>query len=152
MKRIIVLLILSVLICSCVCLSEKSLAPTNSIMILEPYRHSGTWVFDDPITGLVREPFVEGVPEMIDYLVKDIPDANKGFRMLFSAKPFPEHMMKVTWRRAEHGGNWYFSEELNMEGWLCPALFKYFKGAPKEIYVKAEKKSFYGERGPTTNR
>jgi len=25
-----------------------------------------------------------------------------------------------------------------MEGWLCPALFKYFEKAPKEIYVKAE--------------
>jgi hypothetical protein len=25
-----------------------------------------------------------------------------------------------------------------MEGWLCPALFKYFEKAPKEIYIKAE--------------
>ena len=78
---------------------------------------------------------------MIDYLVKDIPDADKGFRMLFSSKPFPEYMMKVTWRQAEMGGNWYYSEELEMEGWLCPALFKYFREAPKEIYVKAEKRN-----------
>jgi hypothetical protein len=27
-----------------------------------------------------------------------------------------------------------------MEGWLCPALFKYFEVAPKEIYAKAEAK------------
>jgi hypothetical protein len=25
-----------------------------------------------------------------------------------------------------------------MEGWLCPALSKYFQKAPNEIYVKAE--------------
>jgi hypothetical protein len=25
-----------------------------------------------------------------------------------------------------------------MEGWLCPALFKYFEAAPKDLYVKAE--------------
>ena len=24
------------------------------------------------------------------------------------------------------------------EGWLCPALFRYFAKAPKELYVKAE--------------
>jgi hypothetical protein len=25
-----------------------------------------------------------------------------------------------------------------MEGWLCPALLKYFDHAPKELYAKAE--------------
>lgn len=25
-----------------------------------------------------------------------------------------------------------------MEGWLCPALFKYFEQAPARIFVKAE--------------
>jgi hypothetical protein len=75
---------------------------------------------------------------MIDHLVRDIPDADKGFRMLFSAQPFPGYMMKVTWRRAEYGGNWYYSEQLGIEGWLCPALFRYFKEAPKEIHVRVE--------------
>jgi len=28
-----------------------------------------------------------------------------------------------------------------MEGWLCPALFKYFEKAPQEIYAKFEEKS-----------
>jgi hypothetical protein len=28
-----------------------------------------------------------------------------------------------------------------MEGWLCPALFKYFDKAPPELYVRAEPKS-----------
>jgi len=27
-----------------------------------------------------------------------------------------------------------------MEGWLCPALFRYFDKAPPELYVKAEAK------------
>jgi hypothetical protein len=25
-----------------------------------------------------------------------------------------------------------------MEGWLCPALFKYFESAPKTLYAKAQ--------------
>jgi hypothetical protein len=41
----------------------------NAIMVIAPYRHEGTWVFDDPSAGLVKEPFVAGIPEMIDILV-----------------------------------------------------------------------------------
>jgi hypothetical protein len=114
--------------------------PANSIMVLMPYRHAGTWVFDDPAVGLRQEPFVAGIPEMIDGMVKDIPDADKGFRLLFSAQPFPGHTHKLIWRRGDMTGNWYYSEQYQKEGWLCPGLFKYYRDAPKEIYVKAERK------------
>jgi hypothetical protein len=29
---------------------------------------------------------------------------------------------------------------MDKEGWLCPALFKYFETAPPELYAKAEEK------------
>ena len=37
--------------------------PTRSdmpqgVLVLEPYREDGTWLFDDPAAGLHREPFV----------------------------------------------------------------------------------------------
>jgi hypothetical protein len=110
----------------------------NSIMVLQPYWHAGTWVFDDYDKGLDKEPFVCGIPEMIDDMVKDIPNARQGFRLLFSACPLPGHTHKLEWRREEDGGNWYYSPNLNAEGWLCPALFKYFTIAPQELYTKAE--------------
>ena len=44
----------------------------NSIQVISPYWYNGFWVFDDERRGLVQEPFVSGVPDMIDYLVKDI--------------------------------------------------------------------------------
>ena len=34
------------------------------------------------------------------------------------------------------GGNWYDSPDLDIEGWLCPALFKYFEVAPERIYAQ----------------
>lgn len=110
----------------------------NSILIIQPYRHAGIWVFDDAATGLVQEPFVEGVPEMIDELTREIPNAASGFRLLFASTPFPNYQEKIEWRREEFGGNWYYSPTYDREGWLCPALFKYFDSAPREIYVKAE--------------
>lgn len=110
----------------------------NSILIIQPYRYAGTWVFDDPNTQLVQEPFVEGVPEMIDQLISEIPNAADGFRMLFASAPFPGWQAKLEHRREEYAGNWYYSPTYEREGWLCPALFKYFEAAPPEIYIKAE--------------
>jgi hypothetical protein len=113
---------------------------TNQIQVIVPYwlESAQTWVFDDERVGLVQEPFVSGVPEMLDHLVTEIPDARKGFRLLFSSGPFPGVQRKLEWVREEFGGNWYRSDQPPMEGWLCPALFRYFESAPAELYVKAE--------------
>ena len=112
----------------------------NQIMAIAPYWQTelGTWVFDDPQVGLTQEPFVSGVPEMIDNLVSDIPDARHGFRLLFSASPFPGYQRRLARQDEEYGGYWYASEEPGMSGWLCPALLRYFDEAPDDLYVKAE--------------
>ena len=77
---------------------------------------------------------------MIDHLVREIPDARDGFRMIFSRRPFPGWQEKLTWLRQDDArvGNWYWSDAIQADGWLCPALFRYFKSAPPEIYVRAE--------------
>jgi len=113
-------------------------ATDNHLLVIEPYRHAGTWVFDDPRVGLQREPFVRGIPEMIDRLVADLPAAEQGFRLIFSAADFPGHEMHLLRVRDESGGTWYRAEGYRMEGWLCPALFRYFDEAPAELYVRAE--------------
>jgi hypothetical protein len=110
----------------------------NSLQVLRPYKWEGSWVFDDPSVGLVKEPFILGVDKMIDELVRTIPGAEQGFRLIFSAQPFPEYTAKLEWRREESGGSWYFSPTFGTEGWLCPALFKYFEKAPAQLYAKAE--------------
>lgn len=107
----------------------------NSINVIAPYKHLNTWVFDDLRVGLSQEPFVSGADRMIDRIVADIPEAGRGFLMMFSASEFPGHQIRLDWRRMEGGGNWYFSSQLNMEGWLCPALLKYFDEAPQQLYV-----------------
>jgi hypothetical protein len=108
----------------------------NAINTIMPYRYLGKWVFDDPRVGLVQEPFVAGADTMIDRIVAGIPNAEHGFTMLFSAVPFPGHQHRLEWRRNDGWSNWYYSCELQMEGWLCPALLRYFADAPKEIFVQ----------------
>jgi hypothetical protein len=119
----------------------KASIPANALMVIVPYRHAGTWVFDDASAGLVREPFVAGVPEMIDEMVAGISSATNGFRLLFSAQPFPGYQKKLVWLRGDMGGNYYRMDGTQREGWLCPAMFRYYQTPPKELYVKAEPKT-----------
>jgi hypothetical protein len=116
------------------------------MMMIAPYWSGGTWVFDDPSRGLTREPFVSGVPQMIDALIQaagmNLTDARaRGFRLLFSAGPFPGYQRAYTRTRGEYSGTWYQSDAEGgpaAEGWLCPALFKYFPEAPQKLYARAE--------------
>ena len=119
----------------------RTVREVNALLVIFPYKYQGTWVFDDTRVGLFREPFIAGIDTMIDKATANIPKAEKGFRAIFSAASFPGANLKLAWRREESGGNWYYSDQFKMEGWLCPALLKYFPKAPTEIYVKVEPKN-----------
>ena len=108
----------------------------NSLFVIHPYKYRGSWVFDDAAVGLDREPFVAGADDIIERLTSGIQGAENGFSLVFSAEPFPGHQTVLEWRREEHGGNWYYCPDLDMEGWLCPALLKYFERAPRTIYAQ----------------
>lgn len=111
----------------------------NSMITIEIYRHAGTWCFTDEARGLLHEPFVLGIPKMIDKLIENIEDQkNKTtYAITFSERQFPTCSTRLTKLEEEHGGAWY---ELNSEsntterGWLCPATLKFFSNFPDEIY------------------
>ena len=110
----------------------------NSIFVIKPYRWEGMWVFDDPAVGLVREPFVGGADTMIDVATAHLPKAQEGFLAVFSASYFPDAQIVLEWLREEGGGNVYRWAEKGMEGWLCPALLRYFEQAPAKLYVQVK--------------
>jgi hypothetical protein len=113
----------------------------NSILVIHPYKVGGVWVFDDPRVGLVQEPFVAGADVILDRMVEGIPDAESGVTVFFSAGPFPGSQHEFHWRREESGGDWYYSPKFDLEGWLCPALFKYFDEAPQCLYAQVKPKA-----------
>ena len=113
---------------------QGSKAGRNSIRIIKPYKYEGVWVFDDENTGLVREPFVMGADDIIDVMCDEIENAEEGFTLFFSSRKFPGTNLQLLRVREECGGWWYRCEGLDMDGWLCPALFLYFEEAPKELY------------------
>ncbi len=113
----------------------------NAITMIAPYKHHGMWVFDDPAVGLRQEPFVAGADDFLDRVTAEIPAADKGFVLLFSAGPFPGAQYRLEQTRSEgRSGTWYRSPDLDMDGWLCPALFRYFDEAPEQLWVQVRPK------------
>ena len=110
----------------------------NALFVIAPYFKHGTWVFTDEHRHLLEEPFVAGVTEIITEMVADIPNAKAGFRLTFSAAPFPGHELVVIRGEPEAGGYWYHVENSDKKGWLCPALFKFFSEAPEKLYARAD--------------
>jgi hypothetical protein len=111
---------------------------------LFPYQIGSCWVFDDSRAGLKEEAFVSGMSEIISRVVthEGVPEASRGFRMIFSHEPFEGHhalIKKIPGGSLEQG-NWYEGEICgqHMKGWLCPALYLYFSDAPSRIYMRAE--------------
>jgi hypothetical protein len=118
----------------------KYVSAGNALLLIEPYRSGKGWAFDEPRLRLRGEPFVQGIPEMIDRLVTGIPGSEKSVRLIFSQRPFPGAQLRLDRRGEQDGGNWYHSNDYQSDGWLCPALFRFFPRAPQHIYVKAEQK------------
>lgn len=123
---------------------------------------SGVWVFDDADKALYQEALVAGIPEMIETVCRRnaIPDyRNGGLAIDFAAEPFghhdlvldhlsvslPESILPAVAEAEARGavvegageiyGNTYSLRGSDMQGWLCPALYKYFDQAPRHLYV-----------------
>jgi len=110
----------------------------NSILLIQPYLLNGIWCFDFPEKNIQREPFVGQVNEWINGMVKDIPNAEKGFNLLFSAQPFPEYMEEFEWSHEQYGGDMYFHVKSDSIGYLCPCLRQFLPIPPPVIYARAE--------------
>ncbi len=110
----------------------------NEINIIAPYKYLDIWVFDDAKKGLVQEAFVGGADTIIDLLTNHIPNATAGFVLVFSGAEFPGFQHRVEWRREEGRGNIYYSPDLQVEGWLCPALLRYFDAPPAELFLRVK--------------
>ena len=112
------------------------MSKTNSLHVIHQYIDHGSLVFDDPSVGLVGEPFVMNTDEILKTIAAAIPGCSKKFTLIFSHLAFPGHQLKATRQEAAGGGYWYRWSATGETGWLCPALFKYFKTAPKTLYVQ----------------
>jgi hypothetical protein len=69
----------------------------KSIRVIFPYRKNGAWMFDGDAVGLKQEPFVMGIPEMIESVIAQIKGTDEGSALYFSENPFPSFQVKLDW-------------------------------------------------------
>jgi len=110
--------------------SSESDSINNALRVIHPYLDHGTWVFDDQGVGLVKEPFVAGIPNIIEAAVG--PDC-RSFTAVFSDRSFPGATFSLTRDTPEAGGYWYTLEGSKLRGWLCPATLQYFPSFRKSF-------------------
>ena len=130
---------------------QQFIQPQNALLIIHPYYHKEAWVFDDEEKGLVKEPFVAGADDFIEYILAKmgkLVKGRKGFSLIFSQMPFKGQQHVLLYQKKAFGGSLYTvesdpefrnHEDVN-QMWLCPALFKYFRKAPKKLYVQLKVK------------
>jgi hypothetical protein len=112
----------------------------NSIFIIEPYKVGTTWAFDDLERGLVKEPFVGGMgPVIKKILIDKYGESKDRFTLFFSDIEFPDFDFFLEKGIDLNNGSFYSIDNLNLKGWLCPALRKYYTlDLPQKIYFKIE--------------
>jgi hypothetical protein len=100
--------------------------------IVPLYKKDNAWVFDDNEKGIKAEPFVRGSSEIIDEAASIVLLSGKPTELVFSDTE--ELMLEMD--LIDIDGDWskYYSEELDMEGWLCPVLYEYFSYPPEKLY------------------
>ena len=120
----------------------------NSLFTLLIERKGAAWVFTDHGRGLVDEPFVSGMPEIIsEYLIrkamaKGLLTPYTSAQAYFSDKPFPGADLILVGGDRVLDGRWYSTDsptvahqEESLHGWLCPATLAFFPDFPDELYV-----------------
>jgi hypothetical protein len=115
------------------------------IIFLRWQEKQDAWCFDIPIVGIEDEPFVSGMPEIIEHhLIRaeklDVARTH-GVSVLFSgaaSKPAAFelgnyfHLVKV---KEENNGCWYRDPSTGFEGWLCPNLYQFFAAPPNTLHI-----------------
>jgi hypothetical protein len=105
---------------------------------LHLYSRDETWLFDAPEKDIYEEPFVEGTSEIISEIQRQSGFTGNTLSLTFSDAPFEGSQHTLVWKDSREEGTWnlYYSEYLQMEGWLFPVLLKYFSEAPEKLFVR----------------
>ncbi|MEN9259759.1 MAG: hypothetical protein Q6L60_02250, partial [Thermostichus sp. HHBFW_bins_43] len=104
-------------------------------MKLNLYKNGNSnWMFNDTSKDLYAEPFVEGSSEIFDCIAEQCNYKNN--MCIEFGDCLEQWDYKLELIKKENGGAWYYCEDLDMSGWLCPALYKYFDYTPDVIYIQ----------------
>ncbi len=100
------------------------------------YREDDRWYFDDRPRGIIKEEFVEGVPEMILAIAKN----SAARRVVLEVSTLPTEAADGILDYVPSPGTKDVYYRLgSIRGWFCPVFWKYFQDAPPTLWVRVLK-------------
>lgn len=136
---------------------QKSDFDKIGVHTIRPFKKDGRWVFRKDgrvwdmapaqLTDVALSPVVIGADRMIlaGCGLKNIPNPENGFLVLFSEQWFPGCDVKLTFKENKYDGWLYDVTSENLQGlmpgqgaWLCPYMTMYYKEPPQTIFLKME--------------
>jgi len=130
---------------------------------IRPFKQNGRWVFQKDnrtwdmapaqLTDVSLSPIVVGADRMIltGCALKNIPNPENGFLVLFSEEWFPGCDVKMTLKENKYDGWLYDVTSENLQGimpgqgaWLCPYMTMFYAEPPKTIFLKMESETSDG--------
>ncbi len=119
---------------------EKVDFTKNAVKFIQLYKRGKTWGFDEPLLGIVFEPFVMNASETLEHMIQNLSTlTNKDTPQITFAEHIPNADYIVHLKEDLGTNAWYTyvtAEGEEMEFWLCPCLSNYFATPPKTIAVK----------------
>jgi len=110
------------------------------------FRLGDFWVFDDPFFKVENEPFVSGMPAMINVALTLLTNSSnhKMFDLEISTEPSeiqPDNDIVLTKSHEEEEGCWYWWNQAILEGWLSPYFSARFTKQfgtpfPEKLYLR----------------
>ena len=108
----------------------------NCIFVIKPYKWEGMWD-STTLTWASSKNLRRRCGHDDRRATSHIPNATRASWP--SSRPATSPMRKSCWwAREEGGGNVYRWAEKGMEGWLCPALLRYFTEPPEKLYIQVK--------------
>lgn len=101
----------------------------------------GDWVFDYPSLGIIDEPFVEGIPQIIEHHLKKMnllaTARQEGFVVQFTVDGKLSHTdLKLELEEEDAEGGHFIDNSSGLRGWLCPDLRTFLGRVPEKLSVK----------------
>ena len=97
------------------------------------YKEDDHWYFDDRPRGIIKEEFVEGVPDMILAVTKN-PNAHRVV-LEVSTLPISSADGILDYVPSPESTGVYYRLG-SIRGWFCPVFWKYFSDPPPTLWVR----------------
>ena len=116
--------------------------PSQKLFSVMPYRHAGSWTFDDHERDIVAHPFGEGFQETLSFVSRiKAMSGVEAFRLTFSDEPFDRWDAELVLDEVDDQGRpWYHIQGIDgaPPARMGEIFQRYFPSPPSKLYFRID--------------